>query len=374
MAEFSFAPCSSYEKQAVKETLAKICDLSWVQKGMKVAIKVNLITALAPEKAGTTHPVVIDAACDLLKERGATVVIGDSPGGVWTAAYLEHVYKVTGLAALEREGVSLNRDFSVKTASFPAAKAAKSFEYTGYLDSCDAVINICKLKSHGMMGMSAAVKNMFGAVPGITKPQYHYRFPDPADFSDMIIDIHSYFKPRLNIVDAIVGMEGNGPTQGTPKALGLLLAGEDPFALDLACSLLMDIAPQKVPTIEAAIRRGLCVDQPKSLSCYEALLPFSCKDFKVPPVAKPLTFISEKGPFSKTFAPLLRWLLLSRPVVKKKDCVGCKKCADVCPAKAIRMKEKLPKIERAACIRCFCCQELCPKGAMKVRKTLPFLK
>lgn len=374
MAELMFAPCGAYDKNSVKEVLAQICDLSWVKKGMRIAIKVNLITALAPEKAGTTHPVVIDAACDLLTERGASVVIGDSPGGVWTAAYLDYVYKVTGLTALEREGVSLNRDFSVKTASFPEAKVAKSFEYTGWLDESDAIINICKLKSHGMMGMSAAVKNMFGAVPGITKPQYHYRFPDPADFSDMIIDIHSYFKPRLNIVDAIVGMEGNGPTQGTPKELGLLLAGEDPFALDLACCRLMNLDPKKVPTVEAAIKRELSAESPESLSCHEALQAFSCKDFKVPPTAKPLTFIDEKGPLTKAFAPILRWLLLSRPVVKKKNCIGCKKCAEVCPAKAIEMKDRLPKIDRAACIRCFCCQELCPKGAMKVKKTLPFLK
>ena len=374
MSELHFSPCATYEKQQVKEALSKICDLSWVQKGMRVAIKVNLITALAPDKAGTTHPIVIDAFCDLLVERGASVVIGDSPGGVWTAAYLEHVYKVTGLTALEREGVSLNRDFSVKTASHPEAMIAKSFEYTGYLDDADAIINICKLKSHGMMGMSAAVKNMFGAVPGITKPQYHYRFPDPKDFSDMILDIHSYFKPRLNIVDAIVAMEGNGPTQGTPKPIGLLLAGEDPCALDLACCLLMSADPQKVPTVEASIRRGLSPKEPRALSCYEALLPFQCKDFQIPPTAKPLTFLSEKGAFSKMAAPILRWLLLSRPVVRKKECIGCKKCAEVCPAKAIEMKDRLPKIDRAACIRCFCCQELCPKGAMKVRKTLPFLK
>ncbi|MBQ7095209.1 MAG: DUF362 domain-containing protein [Clostridia bacterium] len=374
MADLLFAPCKEYNKEDVKEALRGICDLSWVREGMKVAIKVNLITALSPDRAGTTHPVVIDAMCDLLLEQGASVVIGDSPGGVWTAAYLDYVYRATGLSALEREGVTLNRDFSVKTASHPDAKIAKSFEYTGYLDACDAIINICKLKSHGMMGMSAAVKNMFGAIPGITKPQYHYRFPDPRDFSDMILDIQSYFKPRLNVVDAIVGMEGNGPTQGTPKPLGLLLAGENPYQLDLACCMLMSIDPEKVPTVEAAIRRGLSEKDPHSLSCYQDLLPFSCKDFKIPPTTKPLTFLSEKGVFSKLAGPLLRWLLLSRPVVRKKSCVGCKKCAEVCPAKAIEMKDHLPKIDRAACIRCFCCQELCPKGAMKVRKTLPFLK
>ena len=152
-----------------------------------------------PDGAATTHPALIGALCDMLLERGASVVIGDSPGGTFNTAKLNAVYAATGMAALERDGVKLNRNVAQSTAHFPQAYSAHEFEYTSYLDEADAIVNFSKLKTHGMMGMSCAVKNMFGVVPGTRKPEYHYRFSKPMQFAHMIIDLNEYFKPSLSL-------------------------------------------------------------------------------------------------------------------------------------------------------------------------------
>ena len=162
---------------------------------MNIAVKVNLITMMKPESAATTHPALLCALVKLLRERGATCVIGDSPGGPFTGAYLSRVYAATGMRRTEALGARLNADFTAKTASFPEAKKLKSFSYTAWLDGCDAIINFSKLKTHGMMGMSAAVKNLFGAIPGTIKPQLHFVYPDTRDFADMLVDLNEFFKP-----------------------------------------------------------------------------------------------------------------------------------------------------------------------------------
>ena len=254
-------PCAGYSeaeaRSALEAVLAPLGGLHWVKPGMCVAIKANLITAIRPENAATTHPALLGALTRLLLERGARVVIGDSPGGVFNRVYVERVYEVCGLRALEDLGAALNRDFRQREQAFPQGKVLKSFTVTSWLDEADAVINFCKLKVHAMMAMTAATKNLFGIVPGAVKAEYHYRFPRYEDFADMLVDLNEYLKPRLNICDAVVAMEGNGPTQGTPKALGAILASESPYALDLAAAWLLDLKKEDVPYLEAAYRRGL---------------------------------------------------------------------------------------------------------------------
>ena len=223
-------------RASLEAVLAPIGGLDFIKKGTRVVIKANLVSAMKPAEAATTHPTLLCALCDMLSERGAEVVIGDSPGGLYNAAFVGRVYTVTGMRECESHGAVLNTDFSEKLASYPEAKVLKDFTYTGYLDSADVIINFCKLKSHGMMGMSCAAKNMFGVIPGVIKPEYHYRFPRHEDFADMIVDIDEYFRPELSIADAVVGMEGNGPTAGTPVKIGCLLASASPHCLDLAAA------------------------------------------------------------------------------------------------------------------------------------------
>ncbi len=373
----SIAECRSYEEAEVQAALASLLaplgGLDWVTPGMVVGLKVNLITFIKPEAAATTHPSLVMGLVRLLKERGARVIIGDSPGGIYNKVYLDRVYAVTGMKDAVAAGAELNHDFSVKEAEFPEARAAKTFTYTGWLDGCDAIINFCKLKTHGMMSMSAAAKNMFGAVPGTVKPEYHYRFPEPAQFADMIVDLDEYFKPCLSIIDGVVGMEGNGPTAGTPRPVGMLIASKNPHAADLIGSAVIGLTSREVPTLAAAVRRGLIPESPEALETVgEDWRQFIIPDYQKVETVRSLRFNRESEKFfGKLTAAFIDRALASRPVLTPPECVGCRECEKVCPADAITMVEKKPRIDRKKCIRCFCCQEFCPKGALKVHR--PFL-
>jgi len=372
----SIASCATYTAQEAHNALRNILEplggLDWIQSGMTIAIKANLVSYLRPEAAATTHPVLLCELVRMIRSRGASVMIGDSPGGLYNHAYVNRIYTITGMRDTESVGAELNQDFSVKEAQYPEGKAATNFVYTAWLDKADAIINFCKLKTHGMMGMSAAAKNMFGVIPGTTKPEYHYRFPNAEVFSEMIIDLDEYFKPCLSIVDGVIGMEGNGPTAGTPRHIGIIAASTSPHALDLVCAKLIGILPENVPTLQSAIRRNLCPSRVEELEIVGSLDEFCIPDFKLVTGSKNVQFnIDSQSTIGKLTGNALKRFLASVPKVYSDECIGCSECARICPAKAIQMKQKKPVIQRDKCIRCFCCQEFCPKGAMKVHR--PFV-
>ena len=369
--DVALAACKSYEDAEVSAALETAVTaaggLDWVTPGMRVALKLNLVSAMKPEEAATVHPAVVCALVRMLQARGAHVVLGDSPGGLYNAAHLQRVYDVTGLRAAEALGAELNGDFSVCSVSYPEAVQARSFTETAYLRNADAIIDVCKLKTHGMMGMTNAVKNFFGIIPGTMKPEYHYKYPKIEDFANMIVDLCEYCKPRLCICDAVVGMEGNGPTQGSARPIGCLLAAESPHALDLVACGLIGLRPDEVPTLTAAIRRGLCPESREALQVYGDADALAVADFQTVPSQASVFFRSGgKGPVSKLVDSFLFHVLTPYPKLHAEACVGCRKCANICPAKAITMQRGKPRIDRKACIHCFCCQEFCPKGAMQV--------
>lgn len=374
MTEVSIVRCEEYEfaacTEALQKALAPFGGLDWVKVGMRVAIKANLVEAAKPEKGATTHPLLLEILTKMLVEKGARVVIGDSPGQLYNAAILNHVYAVCGLKEAEAAGAELNRNFAQHSVLFPEAKVAKSFSVTSYLTEADAIISFCKLKSHGMMTMTAATKNLFGAVPGLMKPEYHFRFPNPLDFSNMIIDLNEYFRPQIYLVDAILGMEGNGPTAGTPKKIGAVLAAKNCHKLDLVCAKLIGAEPMAVPTLKAAFDRGLCPERAEEVAVAGEV--FTVKDFQLPPQNKSLQFENIlPGKLGVTLGKVARKALQASPKLKdRKGCIGCRRCEKLCPAKAITMVKGKPKINRKKCIRCFCCQEFCPKGALKVHRPI----
>lgn len=367
MFDCSVVKCENYEENAVydalKEAIEAINGLDFVKEGMKIVIKPNLVSFKKPEDAVTTHPMLLKALVRMLIERGASVVIGDSPGGPHTLFVLNRVYSATGMTELEKEGAVLNRDLAEATEEFPEGKALKTITYTAYLKDCDAIIDFCKLKSHGMMGMSAAVKNLYGTIPGLMKPEMHYKFPNEADFAEMLIDLNEFFKPRLAICDAIVGMEGNGPLNGNAKKVGAIVAARNTYYCDLVCAELIGMNYEGLPTLQAAHKRGLAPKSYKELSVYGNVEALVSKDFKAPPV-RGLRFM-RKGTFLHFISSKA---LAQKPALKSSLCVGCGECARMCPAKAITIKNKKACIDREKCIRCFCCQEFCPKAAMVVHR------
>ncbi|MBR5449235.1 MAG: DUF362 domain-containing protein [Clostridia bacterium] len=357
-------------RTALTSLLAPIGGLDFVKEGMRIVIKANLVSAMAPDTAATTHHVLLSALTEMLVERGATVVIGDSPGGLYNAAFVGKVYRASGVTACEEHGATLNRDFGESQAVFEDAKVLHTFTYTSYLDNADAIINFCKLKSHGMMSMSCAAKNMFGAIPGIIKPEYHYRFPNYSDFANMLLDIDEYFHPVLSIADAVVGMEGNGPTAGTPRKIGCLMASHSPHALDVLAARIIGLDPMGIPTVAEAVNRGMLPENLDEVNVIGNAENLYVKDFETVTEKRSLQFTGNgKNPIKRLFGKIAGAILKTRPVLKKDLCVGCGVCKNICPAKAIVIKDKKAIIDRSLCIRCFCCQEFCPKSAMKVRRT-----
>lgn len=371
--DVSIVGCADYEYENVRAALEQAVEavggLGFVQKGMRVGLKANLVSFASPEKAVTTHPVVLSVLCDMILDKGATVVIGDSPGGLYNAAFVTKVYRAAGLDKLVREGVELNMDFSQDEASFPEAKVAHRFTYTKYLDSCDVIIDVCKLKTHGMMGMSCAAKNLFGVVPGTIKPEYHFRYPSYEQFADMIIDLNDYFKPALCVCDAIVGMEGNGPTAGSPRAIGCVLASTSAHKLDMVAASVIGLGVDEVPTLLQAKMRGYIPESVDDLEIYGDPEQFAISDFDNISVRHSLGFSGTSDSVLKNiFGKIASAALTSRPRLKAKECVGCNLCGNICPAKAITIVDGKAVIDKKKCIRCFCCQEFCPKGAMKVHR------
>lgn len=370
----SVVPMSEYSlsaaRAALEGVLAPIGGLDFVKEGECVVIKANLVSAMKPEESATTHPTLLCALCDMLVERGARVIVGDSPGGLYNAAYVGRVYNVSGVREVERHGATLNDDYSQSETTFDGATVLHSFTYTSYLDQADHIINFCKLKSHGMMGMSCAAKNMFGTIPGVIKPEYHFRFPEYDQFADMIVDLDEYFHPILSIADAVVGMEGNGPTAGTPRAIGCVIASHSPHNLDMIAARILGFDREELPMLEAAYRRDLVFASADDVALVGEIDGLILKDFERVIERKSLKFSGDgKSGVMKLFSSFASSILTTRPRLEPSMCVGCGVCRDICPAKAIEIKDKKAKINRNACIRCFCCQEFCPKSAMKVYRT-----
>jgi len=366
----SIVPCQDYDnarvEKALRDVLEPIGGLDFVRHGMTIGVKVNLVTALKPETAATVHPSVVCALVRMLREKDVTVIIGDSPGGPFAAPYMKVVYEVCGMRKAEAFGALLNDDFSSSEVSFPDAAKATSFPYTAWLGKVDAIIDLCKLKTHAMMGLTCAVKNFFGSIPGTQKPNFHYRYPRAADFANVLVDLYEYSAPRLCICDAVIGMEGNGPTMGDPRTIGCLLASKNGHALDAVAAKLIGLKPQDIPTLHAAIERGLLSENTEEILVSGDLAHFRVPDFKTVPAQSTVFFkVFGDGIPGKMADFVSSRVLTPFPKLDPDSCVGCGKCAQVCPAKAITMRKKKPHIDRSVCIHCFCCQEFCPKGAMR---------
>ena len=365
----SVVACENYEPETVKSALKELLEpfgrFSFIAPGKRVVIKANLVSMMKPESAATTHPALLYALCEYLIAGGCEVTVGDSPGGLYNSAYVNRVYAVTGMKELTKTGAKLNQNFEHVHAENPGGLIVKELDYTSYLDEADAIIDFCKLKTHGMMGMSACVKNMFGAVPGTFKPEYHFKYPKHEDFANMLVDLNERFKPALCLVDAVTGMEGNGPTAGKPRHIGALLASDSPYCCDRVCAGIIGLDPGGVETIAAAKKRGL--EEP--FEVFGNPDAFRVDDYELVRQRKDLNFETQAGGLiGKAVSAFIQKALRSEPRVKKSECVGCEKCFQICPAKAIAMQKHKPRIDRSKCIRCFCCQEFCPKGAMKVKR------
>ena len=264
--------------------------------------------------------------------------------------------------------LTLNMDFTAQTVNCPAGYANHSFHLITPVCEADYIINICKLKTHAMTGYSGGIKNLFGTIPGLEKPQMHYRWPDIEDFSRMLVELARTVNPQLTIIDAIDAMEGNGPTGGTSHPLHMILASKDMYTQDYFAAGLMGLDPMKIVMIRQAVEAGLAT--PDKLILTGDPIPDNLTPF-CQPDTKRLDFASSlPGFLQKPFTRIAGKLLKSYPQLNKSQCVGCGKCAESCPAHIITIKDKKAKFRKKGCISCFCCQEMCPMKAISVKKAL----
>lgn len=331
-----------------------------------MALKVNLLQSQPPEKGMTTHPAVVSAVAKWVRDQGATPVITDSPGGLVTTRHLRTLYETTGMSEVaDRTGAELNYDLSTLRVDCPEGRALHSLDIAAAVAGADAVINLPKLKTHGLLQLTCAVKNLFGVVPGLIKGAYHARFPSIEQFSAMLVDIVGYVRPVLNVVDAVVAMEGDGPSAGTLREVGLLVTGSDAFAVDVVCAKLAGMEPQSVQTIAAAMRRGLSSGQVGDVELSGSEL----SEVRVAPFRLPSTGTRVTRAIPSRVPQWLVNELLARPGAGP-NCTGCGTCVTGCPAGAISIVDGHAITDLKSCVHCYCCHELCPERAVELRHTL----
>ena len=357
---------ADYDRQKLGAALeALLEDLGGIRKffsaGDRVLLKPNLLSASPPEKCVTTHPEVVRAVALLVLEAGGRPFIADSPG-------LDGFSKVgdkTGMAQVAQE-LSIPLEELDDSSPLPMAEGSvfRRVEVARQALEADAIINLPKLKTHAQMTLTLGVKNLFGTVVRQRKAEWHYKTGLHRDiFADLHLDIARSLASALTILDGIEGMEGRGPGNGRPRFFGLLAASPDPLALDLSVATLLGVAPESFPLYRAAKKRGLLptYDEVRSPSFPEG---FVFPDVDIPRLDALHLLPSFLNGFAKKY-------LSSRPVLNRERCIRCGKCASICPAGAMELKEDGNlRIDYEKCIRCYCCQEVCPADAIRFSKGL----
>ena len=331
-------------------------------KGKKILLKINLLTYAYPEEAVTTHPEFVRALIRIFKSMNCKVWVGDSPSEAGKS-FLEKVYEFSGIKKVCREeevplvdfieSIEIRNEENKIGKVIPIAKAIREVDY---------IINVPKLKTHGLTYITCGVKNLFGVIPGVKKGEYHLRFKTLPNFCAFLVDIASTIKPILTIVDGVLAMEGNGPRNGKPKKANLILISEDVFSLDWVASEVIDLNPALVPTNKEAYIRNFV--NPGNIEITGLpLKEAEIKDFEK--IHKPVTPLPLPGIVNN----FLENYIAGKPFINEDLCNKCLTCVKNCPAKALTKINDKIEINRKKCIKCYCCSEFCPNRAVFIEYT-----
>lgn len=369
-------PCDSYQEDLVYEKIKKGMELlggweSLVKKEEKILLKPNLVRKAEVERAVITHPAVVGAVARLLREEGyERIGCGDSCG-VGSAL---KVMEGTGMDTVLEKYHIRAEDFSQGSlVKYPDGKMGKEFFLAKPVQEADALINLCKMKTHALERITGGVKNLYGCVSGLHKAQGHTKYSNADSFARMLVDLNRKIRPRLCIMDGIVAMDGNGPTSGDPVPMNILLLSTDPVALDSVFCHLVHLNPQLVPTNLYGERMGLGSWQKENIriltpdgeiSMEQAAAQYGNPGYRVDRRK------SRKNIWNKLDFVMKHFQ--KKPFVDEKQCRKCGICVEACPVegKAITFKngrKQPPVYDYKKCIRCFCCQEMCPHKAIKVK-------
>lgn len=334
----------------------------FIPKGKKILVNPNMLVGADPDLAITTHPVVFEAIVKILVENNYFVTYGDSPG-------YGNPDKVAAKAKIKEVGDLYHlplADFkNGETVHFQEGVVSKQFQIANAVLETDAIVNVAKMKSHALQRITGAIKNPFGCVVGHNKALMHGRFSNAYNFAEMLIDLNMYLKVNLHILDGIVAMEGNGPRNGDPVKMNVLMISDDPVAIDTLFCKLIDLNHKIIPTITFGHKRGLGSYENIEI-IGDDINQLINKDFKIEK-----TKITENEHHQSL--SFLRKHVLRRPYIEEDICKKCGICVEVCPVegKAVNWinndKTIPPKYNYDSCIRCYCCQEMCPYNVINTK-------
>jgi uncharacterized protein (DUF362 family)/Pyruvate/2-oxoacid:ferredoxin oxidoreductase delta subunit len=358
------ARSADYRPASLDRTIEEIVEAfprAW--QGKRVLVKPNILAPHRPDRAVTTHPEVVAAVVRALTRRGAEVLVGDNPG---VGGYGRSQSSADRCGILDAAGQCYRNLGQQPVQVSCQSRFFDSVTVSREVLEADEVVNLPKLKTHSLTFLTASIKNTFGYLVGGDKMRLHSLCPRPNQFAEALLDVYAIRPPSLTIMDAVLGMQGNGPANGSPVSLGRILGSDDGVALDAAATKFLGSKPSAVPHVEQAGKRGLGEARLERIAIDGDLRPVS--GFRFP----------------STFVPGLTGVLLNRylsrwinclPEIDHQRCIECGLCASHCPSGAMRMEEQGPRLDASACINCYCCQEMCPADAIRLTgRLLRFLR
>ena len=367
MREVSIIKCRDYDDTRVFKAVKEAVDLvggieKFVKPGDRVLLKPNLLAGKSPESGVTTHPSILRAALELVKEAGGVAKVGDSSALGATQKNAERAGYARICEEFGVDFIELKTPVELKN---PEALIFKRMEVAKEALECDAVINLPKMKTHAQMYLTLGVKNLFGCIPGKRKLQWHLSAGiDTASFATMLIDLSSLIKPKLNILDAVVAMEGNGPASGTLRDVGLVMASPDPIAMDTVAATVLGAKLEDMPVLKRAKEADPELVNLDSISIKgERVRDVRVSGFKFPPISD-IDFSSILPYF---ISKRLKKAMTARPDIDAQNCALCNVCVSLCPTDAMKLTNHIV-IDYEECIRCYCCQESCPQGVIGVKE------
>jgi uncharacterized protein (DUF362 family)/NAD-dependent dihydropyrimidine dehydrogenase PreA subunit len=346
---------SDVRNNEISEIIKNVFEIFRVKdkvKDKKVLVKPNLLGAFPPERGVTTDPRIISAIVqELRKCKSKEVIVGDNSGSIHFDPF--KIAKITGILDAS-DGCYSNIARKVLEVNVESKFIDKLF-ISQIVKEADYVINVPKFKTHSLTTITGAIKNMFGIIPGGKKAQLHTLNRSIDEFAELLIDIYQIRIPDLNIMDAIIGMEGAGPTNGKIRIINKIISSDNGISLDSVMATMMRLKPDTIELLQVAKERNLGETDISNIIIDGELELIS--RFKTP----------NNGIFqriTRTAVPHMFNFASVKPIVNHNKCKICKKCIEVCPASAMNLINKFPEADRKKCISCFCCDEHCPYGAI----------